>query len=123
VGIFRVESDLDDALTRLADLNARWPSVTAPGTRVYNPGMDLVFELRNMLVVSEAVTRAARLRTESRGAHSRLDHPATEPEWETLNVVVGPGDDGMSVRTVPTVPIPDELRSLLVMVGSKESAA
>jgi succinate dehydrogenase / fumarate reductase flavoprotein subunit len=123
VGIFRVESDLDDALARLGRLRERWPSVTAPGDRVYNPGMDLVFELRNMLVVSEAVTRAARLRTESRGAHSRLDFPATDPGWETLNVVVGPQDGGMGVRTVPTVPIPDELRSLLVMVGSKESRA
>jgi succinate dehydrogenase / fumarate reductase flavoprotein subunit len=38
-------------------------------------------DLRNMLVVSECVARAALERTESRGGHTRDDYPAMEPEW------------------------------------------
>ena len=75
VGIFRTEADLHEAIGRLAGLYARWPDVRVAGGRAYNPGWGLVFELRNMLVVSEAIARSARQRKESRGAHSRLDFP------------------------------------------------
>ena len=82
VGIFRIEADLDEAIVALADLRKRWANVRATGGRAYNPGWNLVFELGNLLTVSEAVARSALLRTESRGAHSRLDHPATdEAKW------------------------------------------
>ena len=67
VGIFRVEADLDEAILQLADLRRRWHSVKATGGRAYNPGWNLVFELGNLLTVSEAITRSARQRTESRG--------------------------------------------------------
>ena len=119
VGIFRTEADLEVAQDQVAALRARWPNVRAGGPRAYNPGADLVFELRNMLLVSEVVTRAARTRTESRGAHSRLDYPATDKAWEQLNVVVSAAGSEMQVRTVPTIPIPDELRELLVTVEER----
>ena len=89
VGIFRTEADLDEAIAELADAAARWPTSGSRGGRAYNPGWDLVFELRNMLIVSEAIARSARQRTESRGAHSRLDYPATDDAtWGELNSVV-----------------------------------
>ena len=115
VGIFRIEADLDEALDRLAELRRRWQHVRATGGRAYNPGWNLVFELDHLLTVSEAVTRSARLRTESRGAHSRLDHPATDDvTWGTLNVVACRGAEGaMTVTTAPLPPMSDELRSLL----------
>ena len=78
VGIFRVEADLDEALVELAELRRRWSNVRASGGRIYNPGWNLVFELDHLLTISEAITRSARERTESRGAHSRLDFPATD---------------------------------------------
>jgi succinate dehydrogenase / fumarate reductase, flavoprotein subunit len=61
------------------------------------------------------VTRSARLRTESRGAHSRIDFPATDDEqWGQVNCVVSRGADGtMDVRTAPLPQMPDELRVLL----------
>jgi succinate dehydrogenase / fumarate reductase flavoprotein subunit len=115
VGIFRVEADLDEAVRQLAELRARWRKVGATGGRAYNPGWNLVFELGNLLTVSEAITRSARQRTESRGAHSRLDYPATdEAKWSGLNSVVTRTADGsMSVRVSPLPPMADELRSLL----------
>ena len=76
VGIFRIEADLDEALDRpgraARPLDER---SRATGGRVYNPGWNLVFELDHLLIVSEAIARSARQRTESRGAHSRLDYP------------------------------------------------
>jgi succinate dehydrogenase / fumarate reductase flavoprotein subunit len=115
VGIFRVEADLDEALRQLADLRARWRKVRARGGRAYNPGWNLVFELGNLLTVSEAITRSARHRTESRGAHSRLDFPETdEATWGRLNIAVAPDPDGaMTVRSTPLPEMSDELRSLL----------
>ncbi len=115
VGIFRVEADLDEALGRLAELRRRLGSVSASGGRTYNPGWNLVFELDNLLTISEAITRSALLRTESRGAHSRLDHPDTDDaRWGTVNSVVARAADGaMSVATRPLPTMSDELRSLL----------
>ncbi len=115
VGIFRVESDLDEALTGLAELRRRWTTVRATGGRTYNPGWNLVFELDHLLTVSEAIALSARQRTESRGAHSRLDYPATDDAtWGSLNTVISRDIDGsMGVTTAPLLPMPDELRALL----------
>jgi succinate dehydrogenase / fumarate reductase flavoprotein subunit len=113
VGIFRVEEDLAKAIEQLAVLNRRWHRLRAVGERAYNPGWNLVFELRNLLIVSEAVARSARTRQESRGAHSRLDFPATDPEWAHVNCLVERTDDGMRVELTPTLPMPDELREIL----------
>src|SRR4029077_8786004 len=89
VGIFRTESDLDEALTALDGLRARWANIKVSGGRVYNPGWNLVFELRNLLIVSEAITRSARDRQESRGAHSRLDFPdPDDAHWGKRNTVI-----------------------------------
>ena len=115
VGIFRVEADLDEALVELAELRRRWSNVCASGGRIYNPGWNLVFELDHLLTISEAITRSARERTESRGAHSRLDFPATDDgAWGQVNVAVGRGADGsMTVTTTPLPAMSDQLRSLL----------
>jgi len=115
VGIFRVEADLAEALDRLADLRVRWQNVSVAGGRAYNPGWNLAFEVRNLLTVSEAITHSARLRTESRGAHSRIDHPETDDAtWGTKNSVVRRGKDGaMEVLTTGLPKLPGELKALL----------
>ena len=119
VGIFREEADLDAALIKLAELRRRWDAVRATGGRVYNPGWNLVFELDHLLTISEAITRSARHRTESRGAHSRLDYPAQDDQrWGHLNSVVARSSDGtMAVSTSPLPAMTDELRSLLGSSG------
>ena len=115
VGIFRVETDLQEAISELATLKTRWPGVGVGGGRTFNPGWNLVFELRNLLVVSEAITRSALQRTESRGAHSRIDHPETDQAgWGGRNSVVRRLPDGSMEVTTTTLPdMPDELRLLL----------
>jgi succinate dehydrogenase / fumarate reductase, flavoprotein subunit len=115
VGIYRDEQDLDLALGRLADLRRRLAHVSVVGDRNFNPGWNLVFDLRNLLIVSEAITRSARQRTESRGAHSRIDYPAQDDKrWGKLNSVVCSGPDGaMQVVASPLPPMPAELATLL----------
>ena len=113
VGIFRTEADLHEAIGRLAGLYARWPDVRVAGGRAYNPGWGLVFELRNMLVVSEAIARSARQRKESRGAHSRLDFPDPDPAWGRKNSVVRRDGETMKVTTTALPKLPDELRQLI----------
>jgi succinate dehydrogenase / fumarate reductase flavoprotein subunit len=115
VGIFREEADLDAAIVGLAELRERWRTARAVGGRVFNPGWNLVFELDHLLTIAEAITRSARARTESRGAHSRLDHPATDDaHWGSVNVAVArSGDGSMVVTTTPLPAMTDELRSLL----------
>jgi succinate dehydrogenase / fumarate reductase flavoprotein subunit len=114
VGIYRIEADLDEAIAALADLRKRWLAVKATGGRAYNPGWNLVFELGNSLTVSEAIARSARQRTESRGAHSRLDYPDADPKWSGYNSTIALGVDGaMTVRATPLPPMADELRGLL----------
>ena len=112
VGIFRVESDLDEAIVRLGELRRRLATVRVEGERPYNPGWNLVTELRNLLLVSESVTRSARLRTESRGAHSRIDYPDTDAGWAKVNVVVTRDGDEVRVATAPVHELPAELGAL-----------
>ncbi len=115
VGIFRVEADLDEAVRDLAELRRRWGTVKMTGGRAFNPGWDLVFELGNLLTISEAIARSASQRTESRGAHSRLDYPETDDAaWSGRNSVVAKRPDGtMLVTTSPLPTMPDELHGLL----------
>ena len=115
VGIYRIEADLDAALIELAELRRRWAAVCVDGGRAFNPGWNTVFELGNLLTVSEAITRSARQRTESRGAHSRLDFPDTNDEtWGDRNSVIVKGADGrMTVHTAPVPEMDAELRTLL----------
>jgi succinate dehydrogenase / fumarate reductase flavoprotein subunit len=113
VGIIRTEKDLDEAITGLADLRARWPAIRISGGRAYNPGWGLVYELRNMLIVSEAIARSAKQRRESRGAHSRIDFPEPDEKWAKLNSVVQLAGDTMKVKTARLPALPNELSQLI----------
>jgi len=113
VGIFRLGFELDSALGHIADLRGRLEKVQVAGSRAYNPGWNLAFELRNMLICAEAVTRSALQRTESRGAHARLDHPDPDPQWARRNSTVVLDGDAMRVTAEPLPELPDELRRLI----------
>ena len=113
VGIFRTGADLEEALERLRVLRDRWKKVRVEGAPPYNPGWNLYFELGNMLTCSEAVARSALQRTESRGAHARLDHPGLDPEWGTRNSTVAIDGEKMRVTAEPLAEIPDDLRKLI----------
>ncbi|MFF4057313.1 fumarate reductase/succinate dehydrogenase flavoprotein subunit [Streptomyces sp. NPDC001668] len=87
VGIIRREAEMEQALEKLADLRVRARRAGVEGHRQFNPGWHLALDLRNMLLVSECVARAALERTESRGGHTREDHPAMDREWRNVNLL------------------------------------
>jgi len=110
VGIIRVEAELKEALERIASLQARAEQVSVEGGRHYNPGWHLALDLRNMLIVSQAVAIAALERQESRGGHTRDDFPMTDPYWGKQNIVLelkAPGKDGQAVLSARHQPIPE----------------
>lgn len=87
VGIIRREAEMEQALEKLADLRVRARRAGVEGHRQFNPGWHLSLDLRNMLLVSECIARAALERTESRGGHTREDCPAMEREWRRVNLL------------------------------------
>jgi succinate dehydrogenase flavoprotein subunit len=112
VGIFRVHEDLELALRELEGLKGRAAKVRVTGSRVYNPGWHLARDLRNLLIVSEAITRSALLRKESRGAHSRLDFTGMDEALGQVNMCVTRTAAGMRVAPTPLPPMPAELKAL-----------
>jgi len=113
VGIFRDEQDLRRALSELDGLKARAARVRVEGSRLFNPGWHLAWDLHSMLTVAEAVTRSALARRESRGAHSRIDYPGLDDAWgKKHNVVVKKGGTMTLVET-PVLEMPDDLKQLL----------
>ncbi|MGW6523131.1 fumarate reductase/succinate dehydrogenase flavoprotein subunit [Streptomyces sp. NPDC054962] len=92
VGIIRREGEMEHALEKLAELRVRAWRAGVEGHRQFNPGWHLALDLRNMLLVSECVARAALERTESRGGHTREDHPTMDRAWRNVNLLCAPVD-------------------------------
>jgi succinate dehydrogenase / fumarate reductase flavoprotein subunit len=114
VGIVRTESEMQDALVVIDELRARADRVGVAGNREYNNGWHTAIDLGNMLIVSEAVARAALLRKESRGAQFREDFPGKDSEWGKYNIAIRRGTNGemqVEKRALPTVP--DELKRVI----------
>ena len=113
VGIFRTDEDLKKALAELEQLRARAARVSVEGSRLFNPGWHLSYDLKAMLTVSEAVTHSALARTESRGAHSRIDHPNLDPVLGKKHNIIVRESGGMGRRELPIEPMPEELTQIL----------
>jgi succinate dehydrogenase / fumarate reductase flavoprotein subunit len=113
VGIIRREDEIQEALDRLEDLKARGEKVVVEGHRQFNPGWHLALDLRNMLLVSECVAKAAILRTESRGGHTRDDFPKMDAEWRHVLLVCTLADDGtIDVERKEQIPVRGDLLDL-----------
>jgi succinate dehydrogenase / fumarate reductase flavoprotein subunit len=112
VGIIRRESEVVEALGRLVKLKERAARVSAEGGRPFNPGWHVALDLRNLLVISECVAKAALERKESRGGHTRDDFPQMDPEWRKVNLICSLDGDEVTVRHQPLPEMPVELLSL-----------
>jgi succinate dehydrogenase / fumarate reductase flavoprotein subunit len=118
VGIFRVEEDLKRALEEIAALKKRAARVRVEGSRLFNPGWHLARDLKTMLTVTEAVTRSALARQESRGAHSRIDYPKPDPAWGKKNNVIVRKADTMTLTQTPVAEMPEAMKQMLAEQSS-----
>ncbi|MFC8273378.1 fumarate reductase/succinate dehydrogenase flavoprotein subunit [Streptomyces sp. NPDC057271] len=112
VGIIRREGEMAEALERIAELRARARRAGVEGHRQFNPGWHLALDLRNMLLVSECVARAALERTESRGGHTREDYPSMDRAWRPVNLLCHPAEEGVALERTRTEPIRPDLLAL-----------
>ena len=114
VGIVRTESEMQYALGQLQQLKQRANRAAVTGNREYNPGWHTTIDLKNLLTVSEAVTRAAIERKESRGAQFREDYPEKDERFSKVNTIISKAPDGsMQVRLEPLPEMPDYLRQII----------
>jgi succinate dehydrogenase / fumarate reductase flavoprotein subunit len=116
VGIIRTAEELSSAIKEVEALRQRIANLTVEGHRQYNPGWNLAIDLRNMLLVSDAVAKAALERKESRGGHTRDDYPMTDYDyWGKRNLVceLPPGAAEVVTREQPLPEPPPELAELL----------
>ncbi|HEX3803748.1 MAG TPA: FAD-binding protein [Solirubrobacteraceae bacterium] len=123
-GIFRDKEGLSDAITQLEGLEGRVGNLRSPTNRLdYNPAWQLCREVKNMLTVSLMIARAALMREESRGGHSRLDYTDYSDYWGGHNIVIHRDrDDDMTLTPTPVV-ICDELAELVEARKESEKAA
>ncbi len=114
VGIIRNAAEVEEALEQIETFKARVATLSVEGHRQYNPGWHLALDLKNMLLVSECIARAALDRKESRGGHTRDDYPLTDPEWGKLNVLCRLDKKGTGVEVFhQDLPVmPAELKTL-----------
>jgi succinate dehydrogenase / fumarate reductase flavoprotein subunit len=114
VGIVRNDAEMQRALEGLGPLRERANRVGVGGHREYNPGWHAALDLHNLLTVSEAITRSALARRESRGGHFREDFPDKDASFSTLNFIVRKGRDGrMEVASAPIPEMPEELKRVI----------
>ena len=96
-GIIRHDKELKEALAVLEELQSSSLKVSVSGAAQ----LIKLLELRNMLLLSEIICRAALLRNESRGAHYRSDYPEEDNSNWLKNIVVQKRDEKMVLESMP----------------------
>jgi succinate dehydrogenase / fumarate reductase flavoprotein subunit len=118
VGIVRNHDEMIDALNGLDVLHDRAANTFVPGNIDFNPGWHTALDLNNLLIVSEAITRSAIERKESRGGQYREDFPDKDPEYAKFNFAVKKGADGaMEISRIPLPEMPAELKQVIEEMG------
>ena len=102
------------ALSKINNLRSRAANVGVTGNREFNPGWHTALDLKNLLVVSEAITQAALERKESRGAQFRDDYPDKDEQFAKVNTMISEATDGsMQIRLEPLPEMPDYLKQVI----------
>jgi succinate dehydrogenase / fumarate reductase flavoprotein subunit len=112
VGIIRKDGEIREAIEKLDEFDARAAKLFADGPVAFNPGWHLCFDLHNMLQLSHCIARAALLRTESRGGHTRDDHPGMNAEWRKKLLECRMQDGRVSVTEKLAPPVRPDLMAL-----------
>jgi succinate dehydrogenase / fumarate reductase flavoprotein subunit len=112
VGIIRTRTEIEEAITKIAEIRARSKNVAVAGGRKFNPGFHLAFDLDNMLLVAESTAKSALLREESRGGHTREDFPGMNNEWRQVNQIASFDGNQVNIKSQPLPVLPKELFDL-----------
>ena len=112
VSIVRTGEELKAGLDKLLALKVDIEEVSAHASAQYNPGWNEALDLKNLIITAEAVTRAALIREESRGAHTRLDFPGEQDEGLKYNIVIKKTSSGMSAEKITREDPPKELSDI-----------
>jgi len=113
VGIVRTAEGLAEAIQDIRALRNSLKACSGEGGRAYNPGWNTWLDLFPLLRMSEAVAMSALEREESRGAHTRLDFPESDPEFGKLVFIAHEEDGRMATRREPVPEPPEELTRLI----------
>jgi succinate dehydrogenase / fumarate reductase flavoprotein subunit len=112
-GIARDANGLEAGIAAIERLNGRARAAGVTGSREYNPGWHTAIDLRSLLIVAEATARAALERKESRGGHTRIEHPDQDDALARRQIVVKKEGDRMAVRWEPQPDLPNDLMQLI----------
>ena len=112
VGIVRTGEELQSGLNKLDKIKSDINNVYAHASAQYNPGWNEALDLNNLIITAEAVTRAAILREESRGAHTRIDFEGEQKEGLNYNVVIKKTENGMLAEKIKRETPPKELADI-----------
>ena len=112
VSIVRTGEELALGLEKLQELKVDIVEVFAHASAQYNPGWNEALDLKNLIVTAEAVTRAALIREESRGAHTRLDFEGEHDDGLEYNIIIKKTESGMSAEKVRREDPPVELADI-----------
>jgi succinate dehydrogenase / fumarate reductase flavoprotein subunit len=114
VGIVRNENEMRSALSKIDNLRSGAANVGVTGNREFNPGWHTALDLKNLLIVSEAITQAALERKESRGAQFREDYPTKDERFAKVNTMISKATDGsMQIRLEPLPEVPEYLKQVI----------
>ena len=113
VGIVREEKELKEGIEKLENIKNDLKNMKAHPASQYNPGWNLAIDLNNMIITCEGVAKAALLREESRGGHTRIDYPEERDECTTYNTIVKKSDNGtMDIKKGDRKIAPEELSKI-----------
>ncbi|HEX4514696.1 MAG TPA: fumarate reductase/succinate dehydrogenase flavoprotein subunit, partial [Polyangiaceae bacterium] len=113
VGIIRTQDDLQKGLDELEALKKKVATIKVEDNRHFNSAWHEAFDMRNMMIVAEAMCRSAMTRKESRGGHAREDFPEMEKHFADVNIVSKNDGGTMKTEEVPLPPVPDEIKKIL----------
>jgi succinate dehydrogenase / fumarate reductase flavoprotein subunit len=118
VGIVRKEDEMLRALEVITALREQSRKVGVSGNREYNPGWHTALDLESLLTVSEAITRAAIERKESRGAQFREDYSRKDQTSGKVHIIIQKAAHGeMLVTRQPIPEMPVELTRIIEEMG------
>jgi succinate dehydrogenase / fumarate reductase flavoprotein subunit len=102
VGVFRIENQMQAAVDKVHELQERLRHVNLRDKgRRFNTELLEAIELGYLLDLAEVTAESALARKESRGAHSREDHPERDDENWLKHTLAYRTEEGVELKYKP----------------------